>query len=235
MRIHFVMVKPRVPENIGAAARALETMGFDSLILVEPRGHKEDKCKWVATKAYHLIEQAEICLSLEEALIDMDITVGTTAKARNLHYEFLTPDKLRSSLQAKIGVAKNVAIVFGPEDSGLSNEQLKLCDLITNIPTQNEYGILNLAQALMLYAYELGKLTNQEVRNARPEKQEFDFGTFKSKITELLEAVDVDPESDRIQKLFEKLSRVNNEEMQLIHFLRKKILYKIDGDFTRGR
>ncbi len=235
MRIHFVMVKPRVPENIGAAARALETMGFDSLILVEPNGHQEDKCRWVATKAYHLIEQAEICLSLEEAIVDMDIVVGTTAKARNLHHEFLTPGKLRESLELKAGVAENVAIVFGPEDSGLSNAQLKLCDLITNIPTQSEYGILNLAQALMIYTYELGKMTEQEVRNARPQEQTFDFGTFRSKVTELLEAVDVDPDSDRIQKLFEKLSRVNSEEMQLIHFLRKKILYKIDGNYTRGR
>ncbi len=235
MRIHFVMVKPRVPENIGAAARALETMGFDSLILVEPKNHKEDKCRWVATKAYHLIEQAEICMSLEEAVVDMDIVVGTTAKARKLHHEFLSPGDLRSSLKKKVGVAENVAIVFGPEDSGLSNEQLKHCDLITNIPTQSEYGILNLAQALMIYTYELGKLTEQEVRNARPEKLAFDFGTFRSKVTELLESIEVDPESDRIQKLFEKLSRINSEEMQLIHFLRKKILYKIDGDYTRGR
>jgi hypothetical protein len=78
-------------------------------------------------------------------------------------------------------------------------------------------------------------MTEQEVRNARPQEQTFDFGTFRSKVTELLEAVDVDPDSDRIQKLFEKLSRVNSEEMQLIHFLRKKILYKIDGNYTRGR
>jgi len=150
----IVLFKPKSSGNVGAAARALKNMGLTDLRLVAPVRLNRRAAAAMAVHADDLLENARIYPDLVSALEDCTLTVGTTcrpgpyrssAKALNE----IAPELLRAS------IANKVAIIFGPEDFGLSNEELKLCQLLLTIPTAPEYPSLNLAQAVMVVAYEL--------------------------------------------------------------------------------
>lgn len=228
MQVHFIMVQPRVPENIGAAARAIDTMGFTSLKLVKPAKYDVERCRWVACKSYHIIENAEVCLSLEEATLGMDLIIGTTARSRRIQQTYYTPKEIYTNLKDKESLLENVAILFGPEDSGLNNDILSSCDLVTSIPSDSEYGILNLAQALMVYAYELSPFNQHRQRNKKKAKSTLSVSVFKEKVSELLEHIDINPEDQKYTRLFEGLAKLNDEEIQLLHFIRKKLASKLE-------
>lgn len=228
MQIHFILVQPRVPENIGAAARALDTMGFKSLKLVKPAQYDTERCRWVACKSYHMIEKAEICLSLEEALIDMDLVIGTTARSRRIQQAYHPPKKIYEMIESKESILKNVAILFGPEDSGLSNKILSSCDLVTSIPSDSEYGILNLAQALMVYAYELSFFNKHRLKNKRSSSSSLSVGALKEQVSQLLTKIEIQPADQRFAKIFEGFAKLNDEEIQLLHFVSKKLTSKIN-------
>ncbi len=98
MQIHFVLVEPQVPENVGAAARALKTMGFERLRLVNSRILQEPRTQWVAHGSREILQQAEVFASLEEALADIDLAIGTSAKARHNTRYLYSPDELKPQL-----------------------------------------------------------------------------------------------------------------------------------------
>ena len=160
MKLYFVLVAPARPANVGAAARAMKTMGFDAMRLVASRVHEEDEASWVAHGAQEILTQAEAFDTLPEALADMDLVIATTARQRGRYQHYLTPAEIRDQIRAKPSLNK-VAIVFGCEESGLSNEQLAEVDLISYLPLKVSYPSLNLGQAIMLYAYELSPLLDE--------------------------------------------------------------------------
>ncbi|MCC1495494.1 tRNA/rRNA methyltransferase [Alcanivorax sp. 1008] len=157
MELVFVLVEPARPENVGAAARALKTMGFSSLRLVNSCDLRRE-ARWVAHESAELLDQAQHYTSLADALADVDFSIASTARRRLDHDDYLTPGECRQAIAGKGASVARAAIVFGRESSGLTGAELALCDSATSIPIAVPQPSLNLAQAVMLYAWELSSL-----------------------------------------------------------------------------
>src|SRR5512138_1190124 len=149
--LYFILVEPAVPENIGAAARAIKTMGFDRLRLVNPQNYPNDKAFHVAHGSRAILEQAEIFPTLKEALQDISFSVATSAKRRSVRFDGHHAATLPALLEAKKRSVTRAAVVFGREESGLTNSEIGFCDLLSYIPMKRKYPSLNLSQAVMLY------------------------------------------------------------------------------------
>lgn len=152
--VAIVLCRPRVPENIGAAARAMCNMGFGDLRVVDPPNCDLTRVLKMATHAAaDVVEQMEIAPSLGDALAPFTFVVGTTARLGKQRQVIESPAMLAERL-VPLSRQNRVAIVFGPEDRGLTNEDLRLCHWLVNIPTA-DFASLNLAQAVMIICYEL--------------------------------------------------------------------------------
>lgn len=152
--ISIVLVNPQIPENIGATARAMHNMGINHLVLVNPKNRDLSRIKIMATgSSTHVIDKMEVYDDLLSAVGSFQYVVGTTARIGNLRPALSNPHRLAQDL---IPVSQNnrVAILFGPEDKGLSNDHLRICRTIATIPTA-EFSSINLAQAVMIICYEL--------------------------------------------------------------------------------
>ncbi len=153
-RIRFVLVGTQHPGNIGAAARALKTMGFARLVLVAPEQFPSDEASRRAAGADDVLAAAPVVATLAEAVADCRLVLGCTARSRRVQLEELAP---RVAGERAIGIAAasdEVALVFGRERTGLSNEELQLCHAAVHIPANPEYSSLNLAAAVQVLAYE---------------------------------------------------------------------------------
>ena len=152
--IRIVLTRTSHPGNIGAAARAMKTMGLSQLVLVDPAVFPNSQADAMASGATDLLAQARVCASLAEALADTTLALGVSARRRDIVSEVLTPPEasLRLLTEAQIGP---VALVFGNETSGLSNEELSLCQGLVTIAANPEYSSLNLAAAVQVLSYEI--------------------------------------------------------------------------------
>lgn len=151
--LFFVLVEPQSPGNVGAAARALKTMGFTNLLLVNPCDPLAPEARMMAHASHSILENARRYPSLPEALEGMNFVVAATQRKREFNYPFFTPAELSEKI-VSITQEHKVAIVFGREKNGLSNAELACCHAITTIPAWVKHPSLNLAQAVMLYCYE---------------------------------------------------------------------------------
>ena len=158
MELRTVLVEPKSEENIGAVARVLKNFGFYNLYMVKPPGIGS-KARSVASHARDLLARARIVSAIEEAVEDASIVVGTTSKrgisrSKQLRMGALTPYQLKERLKKenKNGI---LALLFGREDIGLLNEELKRCDMVVSIPTSQDYPVMNLSHAVAVVIYEL--------------------------------------------------------------------------------
>lgn len=124
MRITIILVAPARAENIGAAARAMKTMGFSELRIVDSQAHLEPATRWVAHGSGDVIDNIKVFPTLAESLHDVDFTVATTARSRAKYHYYATPVELVPLLEEKSSWMSHAALVFGREDSGLTNEEL---------------------------------------------------------------------------------------------------------------
>ena len=161
MHIVFILVEPKRGENVGAAARAMTTMGFSELRLVGTALQDTPSARALAHGASDLLDRAQSYDSLAAATADIDFVVGSSAKRRHQRRYHHTPPELRELLGEKQGTVARAAIVFGREDHGLSNLEIRLCDAITQVPMAAPYPSLNLGQAVMLYSYSLADLARR--------------------------------------------------------------------------
>ena len=153
-QVRVILHRPRYPENIGAAARAVRNMGISRLDIVQPENPLEDRIRMLATHAARdVVDRMTTFGCLADALQDCQYVVGTTARLGGQRQVVLTPRVLARRLIA-ISRENQIAVVFGPEDRGLTNEDLQLCHALVNIPTA-DFSSLNLAQAVMVVCYEL--------------------------------------------------------------------------------
>ncbi len=156
-RIRFTLVRTSHPGNIGAAARAIRTMGFSRLDLVAPQRFPHADATAMATGAATVLEEAVITPTLVDALADCTLALGCTARRRDVQLPELTPREAAArALEAS--ATGNVAIVFGNERTGLENDELSLCSYAVHIPSDETFPSLNLAQAVQVLAYELRML-----------------------------------------------------------------------------
>ncbi len=150
----IILSRPRYPENIGAAARAMRNMGFEQLIVVDPQNYDMSRVLKMATHgAVEVVEQIKVCEDLRTALEPLSYIVGTTARLGGQRQLVGSAARLAQKL-APISKENQVGLLFGPEDRGLSNADIRLCHELVNIPTA-EFSSLNLAQAVMVVCYEL--------------------------------------------------------------------------------
>ena len=152
--IRIVLVGTQHPGNIGAAARALKTMGLSRLVLVAPEQYPADEAFRRAAGADDLLAEAVVVPTLAEAVSDCRFVLGCTARSRRVALEELAPREAAARVVGQAG-AGQVALVFGRERTGLSNEELQLCHASVHIPANPAYSSLNLAAAVQVLAYEL--------------------------------------------------------------------------------
>lgn len=152
--IRIVLIATSHPGNIGSTARAIKTMGINSLYLVTPKSFPDAKAKEMAAGADDILEQAIVTSSFEEALVGCQLILGTSARPRGLSLPGLTPSSC-AQLASEYSDTTQIAIVFGREHSGLTNEELLRCHYHIHIPSNPEYSSLNLSQAVQIIAYEL--------------------------------------------------------------------------------
>ena len=151
----IVMVRPQLGENIGMAARAMLNCGLSRLRLVSPRdGWPNERAQRAASGADIVLENAEVFETVAEAVADLERVVATTARNRELSQRILTARHAASEVRSWIGQGDRVGILFGPERTGLENDDMVHADTALSIPLNPQFSSLNVAQAVLLVAYE---------------------------------------------------------------------------------
>jgi TrmH family RNA methyltransferase len=154
--IRFVLVETSHPGNIGAVARAMKNMGLTDLVLVKPREFPHEEANARAAGAEDLLARARVCETLEEAIADCGLVLATTARTREQHFTVLEAREAAGRVVAESRTGGGaVAVVFGTERFGLSNEHLLRAHALLRIPANPEYESLNIAMAAQLIAYEI--------------------------------------------------------------------------------
>jgi len=153
-RFSIVLVNPKRSANVGACARAMNCMGFNDLVLVSPRCQIDRFAFHLATGSGRILEEARLFGDLKESLKGYGLVVGTTRRKGKRRHNFLSPRDLVQDISARYSRSK-IAVLFGPEDYGLSREELQNCQYLVEIPTDQGFGSLNLSQAVMTICYEL--------------------------------------------------------------------------------
>jgi tRNA (cytidine32/uridine32-2'-O)-methyltransferase len=150
--IRIVLINTSHPGNIGAAARAMKTMGLSKLYLVDPKLFPHAKADEMASGALDILEKAVVVNNLEAAIADCVLVVGTSARLRTIPWPMLSPRQFAESAMAE---PVETAILFGREQSGLTNDELYRCNFHLQIPSHPDYSSLNIAAAVQVIAYEL--------------------------------------------------------------------------------
>nr|WP_295382745.1 RNA methyltransferase [Pseudoxanthomonas sp.] len=167
-RLRIVLVGTQHPGNIGAAARALKTMGLARLVLVAPEQFPADEAFRRAAGADDLLADAGVVATLADAVADCRYVLGCTARSRRVQLEEFEPRQAAAQAVA-MAAEGEVALVFGRERTGLTNEELQLCHAAVHIPANPEYSSLNLAAAVQVLAYELRLALREHAPPATPE------------------------------------------------------------------
>ncbi len=224
----FILVEPKRAENVGAAARALKTMGFSELRLVGKPLHETQGARTLAHGAGELLASVKCYGSLIAATTDIDFVVGTSAKLRHHRRYHLTPQELAELLLHKQGSIQRAAIVFGREDHGLSNTEIRLCDALSQVPMATPYPSLNLGQAVMLYSYTLATLAAPEPDQAHQahqahQAQAAQYRALKPKIQKLLNSAGIAKDEKTHLWAMERLAEAKTEDIGFLHFICDKL------------
>jgi len=182
--IKVVLVGTTHPGNIGAAARAIKTMGLKHLDLVSPKEFPSDEAIYRSKAAKDILEKASTYETLLESVKEYEVVIGTSARNRKVPWPVLNPKDASKEINLAVKNNSKVAIVFGREDRGLTNEELGLCNLHVHIPTTEEYSSLNLAQAVQIMTYEI-RMSFIEIENLE-NNQEWDVELASAEQTERL-------------------------------------------------
>jgi tRNA/rRNA methyltransferase len=221
--IRVVLCQTTHPGNIGAAARAMKTMGIRHLYLVNPSRFPDAEAVALASGAQDVLDSAVVCANLEQALADCVLAVGLTARSRDLSVPFLT---VRDAAPKMIeeAAAHKMAIVFGTEMSGLTNQELGKCQMLARIPSDEEYGSLNLAAAVQVVCYEL---RIQALAESFVRENQFEFATlaeieafYQHLEVTLIQTEFLNPEQPkrlmlRLRRLFSR-TRLEKEEVNIL-------------------
>jgi len=203
LEIRIVLVEPMYQGNVGSVARAMKNFGYTDLVLVNPC-KIEGQAKAMASHARDVLEGARIASSLDEAVKGANLFVGTTGVAglktgEHIRLPLYTPRELKEKLKEYSGT---VAILFGREDNGFRNDELKSFDMLITVPTSEIYPIMNLSHAVAVVLYELSEL---EGGNS-PLAEGFDLQLLYGHMEEFLEKIDYPPHKK--DKTFLMLRRI---------------------------
>ncbi|EKS6726845.1 tRNA/rRNA methyltransferase [Enterobacter mori] len=226
MHLSIVLVAPARPENIGAAARAMKTMGFTDLRIVDSAAHLEPAARWVAHGSGDILDNITTYATLADALHDISFTVATTARSRAKFHYYATPAELVPMLKEKSQWLEKAALVFGREDSGLTNEELELADVLTGAPMVADYPSLNLGQAVMVYCYQLASLIQipQPPVTGTDENQ---LAALRARVENLLMQLGVADDQKMVDWLQQRLGRLEQRDTAMLHRLLHDIEKKL--------
>ncbi len=158
----FVLVRPQMGENIGAAARAMWNFGLDRMRIVAPRdGWPNPAATALASGAGRLLDEAQLCDDVAHGIADCNFVFATTARSRDLTKPVVSPERAMQMAGEKIAAGQKVAVLFGPERAGLENEDIARANALISVPVNPEFPSLNLAQCVLLVAYEWRRQTEQ--------------------------------------------------------------------------
>lgn len=228
--IRVVLCQTSHPGNIGAAARAMKTMGLRQLMLVRPKKFPHAEAEAMASGATDILAGARVCDSLEEALTGCSFAIGLSARKRELSHALVTARE--AAVQAvQLATTQPIALVFGTEMSGLSNDELIRCHLLAMIPANPEYSSLNLAAAVQVLAYEIrtaAASVTTTVDNGFPLASHDEVEGFYRHLEETLIRIGfLDPAMPkrlmpRLRRLFTR-ARLEKEEVNILRGILKSI------------
>jgi len=217
-KIIFILVSPQREVNVGASARAMKTMGFENLRLVAPQcNYLGEKSLITAHGSIDILENAKLFETLEDCLSDISLAIGSAAKKRNIKHDYLLVEDLPNIIASKGNTVSKVAIIFGGEESGLSNQELKMCDIISTIPMRRKYPSLNLGQAVMVYATYLSKLNFSVARKKVVKPTPGDLKIVKHKAEQILQEVQMDKQGIIYSRIMERLMLLEKDDINLFH------------------
>lgn len=172
-KIRIVLVNTSHPGNIGGAARAMKNMGLAELYLVEPREYPAPRAVWRAAGARDVLANAKIVGSVDEAIKDCGLVIGTSARERRIPWPLINPRECGDKIWQEAR-SHNVALLFGREDRGLTNSELQKCHYHVHIPSNPDYSSLNLATAVQVLSYEIRMASLARKDGNLPEMNEWD-------------------------------------------------------------
>ncbi|KGI77220.1 RNA methyltransferase [Oleiagrimonas soli] len=226
-RVRYVLVRTSHPGNIGSAARAIRTMGFDRLDLVTPHRYPDPEADALAAGAPGVLEAARVHDDLPSALSGCSLAFGLSARRRGVTLPELTPEQAAEQAWQAAREGREVALVFGNEQSGLANEELAHCHAMVRIPSVEDYSSLNLAQAVQVVAYEMRLASLQGAAPELPEPKDppADLAQMEQFFTHLSQALhDIDFHKGRsprtielrLRKLFLR-AEPDQRELRILH------------------
>lgn len=227
MEIYFILYKPAVPGNIGAAARAIKTMGFSHLRLIDPCDHLAEEALMFAHGSHDVLEQATLHESYDEATADLDLVVATTAKERSAKHDYYSSREFGAYLSNKKSLIHKVGILFGTEESGLPNQLILQSDMAMTIPMAGSYPSLNLAQSVMIAAYELSLLNLLEKPGQSINKSGEGWGELRRRTHWLLSESGIPAGSPLYHRIMERMTTVGSNDIPLFLSVIKGIQKKI--------
>jgi TrmH family RNA methyltransferase len=193
MSIRIVLTGISHPGNIGAAARAMKTMGLERLCLVAPERYPAAEATVMAAGADDVLARARLFADVRSAVADCGLVVGTTARSRHLPWRMLEPREAAAEIAAA-ATHSEVAVLFGAERTGLTNDELELCQLLLTIPVGSSYGSLNVAMAVQVVAYEILLATRatspEAARGGIPLASALEMERFFAHVEQVLEEIE---------------------------------------------
>lgn len=219
-----VLIHTTHPGNIGSVARAMKNMGLSDLVLVNPKQFPHERAYWRAASAADIIDSARIVDTFEEAIADCGLVVGTSARGRRIPWPLVNPRVCADNIYPELS-RHPVALVFGREDRGMTNEELQRCNLHVNIPASEEYSSLNLGMAVQVVLYELrmrhlqGSLSDDDMqewdsRRARVDEVERLFTHLEETLIDM-EFLDPKAPKQLMTRLRRMYSRIRLDDMEV--------------------
>ena len=224
--VRVVLVNTSHPGNIGASARAMKNMGLSRLALVQPLEFPSGVAVGRAASALDILENTSVYETLQEAIADCGLVIGASARSRKIPWPVLSPEQCAEKVLQDCGRNK-VALVFGREDSGLTNEELQLCQFHVQIPAAEQYSSLNLAAAVLVVCYELRRSAMGMAGERQPTDEDYwdieratgeQVEQFYQHLEEVLVRLDFhDPDNPRqlMQRMRRMFSRIRLDSMEM--------------------
>ena len=227
----IILVRPQLSENIGVAARAMHNFGLSKLSIVNPRdGWPSQKAESSAKHAYKIISRAKVYESLADAVSNYDLVIATSNRKRFLTKKTYDSFKI---LQKKIRDFRNTAILFGPENSGLSNQDIRLANFLFTIPTYNTNKSLNLSHAVSVMSYELFQANNTSFKNTSTSNidkvSKFEFSNFINVLVKDLDSrgffQPIEKKASMIDNIYSIYSKtdLSKKELRMLWGIHKKL------------
>ena len=208
--VRVVMVNTTEPGNIGAAARAMKNMNLSKLYLVNPKGYPSAVATARASGADDVLAGAVVCDTLEEALQGSHLVIGASARQRNIKWKQMDVVGACSEIQKTTTIeGQEVAVVFGTENSGLSNEELDLCQILMTIPGNPNYFSLNVASAIQVFAYQnyISNTTTEFEKSTNEIASNVELEGFYAHLAQVLEHIDYFEEKRPKELLMRRMRR----------------------------